>query len=122
MYSEALLDYFQNPRNPGDLADPDASAQMENPVCGDVLRLTLKVDDGRIAEIRFKAKGCVPAIACGSAITTLARGKTVAEALKVRPEQLVELLGGLPEASAHASVLAVETLSAALKKLRSSML
>ena len=78
MYSEQLLDYFQNPRNPGEIQDADGSAQLENPVCGDVLKLTLKVTEGRIADIRFKAKGCVPAMACGSAITTLAKGMTLA--------------------------------------------
>ena len=114
MYSEQLLDYFQNPRNPGEIQDADGSAQLENPVCGDVLKLTLKVTEGRIADIRFKAKGCVPAMACGSAITTLAKGMTLAEARDVSPERLAGLLGGLPEASSHAPRLALDTLAAAL--------
>jgi nitrogen fixation protein NifU and related proteins len=118
LYSAQLLDHFQNPRNAGDVAHPDASTQIENPVCGDVLRLTVKVAGGKIAEIRFKAKGCVPAMACGSAVTELALGRTVAEAAKLKREQLVEAVGGLPEASAHAAQLALEALAAVLKQVR----
>ena len=66
MYSAQLLDHFENPRNPGDVPDADAMIELENPACGDVLRLTLKIKSGRVAEIRFKAKGCVPSMACGS--------------------------------------------------------
>ena len=66
-----VLDHFQNPRNAGEIPNPDAAAEIENPACGDVLRLSLKMSDGRIAEARFKAKGCVPAMACGSALTEL---------------------------------------------------
>ncbi len=83
MYSTELLDHFQNPRNAGDLAEPDALAQVENPACGDVLRLTLKVSDNRITGAAFKAKGCVPTIACGSALTSLIIGKTLHEARRL---------------------------------------
>jgi len=117
MYSRELLDYFQNPRNAGEVENADGSAQLENPVCGDVLRLTLRLHEGRIADIRFKARGCVPAMACGSALTTLARGKTPEEARSLGKEQLEGLLGGLPEASQHASQLAFDTLSAALDRV-----
>ena len=82
MYSSQVLDHFEHPRNAGALADADASARVENPACGDVLELTVKIADGRIAEIRFRAKGCVAAMACGSAVTELVSGKTVAEARK----------------------------------------
>src|SRR2546430_4650124 len=74
MYSPQLLDHFQTPRNAGEITDPDASVQLENPACGDILKLTLRVTDGRIAEIRFLAKGCVPAMACGSLLTELVQG------------------------------------------------
>ncbi|MGE5083869.1 MAG: iron-sulfur cluster assembly scaffold protein, partial [Acidobacteriota bacterium] len=74
-----MLDHFQNPRNVGELPDADAVAEIQNPACGDVIRLTLKMRADRIEEIRFKAKGCVPAIACGSALTELARGKPAPE-------------------------------------------
>lgn len=116
MYSAQLLDHFQSPRNAGDLAGADATAETENPVCGDVIRLSLKLKNGRIAEIRFKAKGCVPAIGCGSAVTQLALGKTPAEALALTSQQLNEAVGGLPPASNHAAELAIDVLRAALKK------
>jgi nitrogen fixation NifU-like protein len=117
MYSPELLDHFQNPRNVGDVEAPDASAQMENPACGDVLKLTAKLAGRQIADIRFRAKGCVPAMACGSAITELVKGKTVEEARQVSREELVRKVGGLPQASAHASHLAVDTLTRLLRKL-----
>lgn len=117
VYSPEVLDHFQNPRNAGDVEAPDASAQLENPACGDVLKLTLKLEGERIVDIRFRAKGCVPAMACGSAITELAKRRTVEEALQLSREELVRKVGGLPEASAHASHLAVDTLTALLQKL-----
>lgn len=118
MYSAQLLDHFQNPRNVGDVADADASVEMENPVCGDVIRLSLKVDSGRIAAIRFKAKGCVPAMACASALTELALDKTLSETRNLKREDLIEAVGGLPNASIHASQLALDVLSAALAKIK----
>ena len=117
MYSPELLDHFQNPRNVGDVETPDVSAQLENPACGDVLKLTAKLAGRHIADIRFRAKGCVPAMACGSAITELVKGKTVEEARQVRREELVRRIGGLPQASAHASHLAVDTLTELLRKV-----
>jgi nitrogen fixation protein NifU and related proteins len=115
MYSSQVLDHFQNPRNPGQVANPDASAQIENPACGDVVKLTLRVAAGRIEEIRFLAQGCVPAMACASLLTELVQGKSVAEARLLRREELVRSIGGLPQASTHASHLAIDTLAAALK-------
>ena len=116
MYSERLLDHFQNPRNSGELPDAAATAETENPVCGDVIRLSLKLRNGRISEIRFKAKGCVPAIGCGSAVTELAWGKTPAEALELTPKQVRDAVGGLPPASNHAAELAIGVLRAVLRK------
>lgn len=118
MYSAELLDHFQNPRNVGDVVDPDASVEIENPVCGDVIRLSLKVLDGRITEIRFKAKGCVPAMACGSAVTELVQGKTVADVRLLRRDDLIKAVGSLPNASTHAAQLALDALSAALAKVK----
>ena len=115
MYSAALLDHFENPRNPGAVPSPDACAQLENPACGDVLELTAKVSNGVIVEVGFRAKGCVPAMACASAITELVKGKGVSAALNLRREELVEKLGELPPTSAHASHLAMETLKLLLK-------
>ncbi|HEX6501787.1 MAG TPA: iron-sulfur cluster assembly scaffold protein [Terriglobales bacterium] len=116
MYSPQLLDHFQNPRNAGELDAPTVTVQLENPACGDVLRLSAKVRDGRIVEIRFRAKGCVPSMACGSAITELVAGKTVPEAKALGRENVVEAVGGLPEASAHAAYLAVDTLAALIQR------
>jgi len=117
VYSPELLDHFQNPRNPGTVVDPDATAQLENPACGDILKLTLKLEEGRIADIRFLAKGCVPAMACGSAITELAKGKTVDAARQLTREDVRQKVGALPEASGHASHLAIDTLNALLRTL-----
>jgi nitrogen fixation protein NifU and related proteins len=117
MYSPQLLDHFQNPRNAGEVADADASAQIENPVCGDVLRLSLKIDSGRIAEIRFKAKGCVPSMACASALTELVAGVTFDEARALNRERLVAAVGGLPQASTHAAQLALDALAAVLRQI-----
>jgi nitrogen fixation NifU-like protein len=117
MYSAQLLDHFKNPRHAGDLQDSDAVVEIENPVCGDVIRLSLKMNAGRIAAIAFKAKGCVPAMACGSALTELALGKTVSEARKVSREDVIRHVDGLPPASTHAAQLALDALSAALAKI-----
>ena len=117
MYSAQLLDHFEHPRNAGEVTNPDASAQVENPACGDILKLTVRVADGRISEVRFRAKGCVPAMACGSAVTELVKGKTVQEARRVQAQDVVNMVGGLPEASGHASHLAVDALAAALKQI-----
>lgn len=118
MYSAQLLDHFQNPRNVGDVSDADAVAEIENPACGDVLRLGLKISSGRVAEIRFKAKGCVPSMACASALTELAAGHTLDELRALRRETLIAAVGGLPQASTHAAQLALDALSATLRQLK----
>ena len=117
MYSTQVLDHFEHPRNAGTIADADASARIENPACGDILELTIKIADGRIAEIRFRAKGCVAAMACGSALTELVRGKSVDEARKLSREELLRTGGELPPASSHASHLAMDALQAVLQQL-----
>jgi nitrogen fixation protein NifU and related proteins len=118
MYSALLLDHFQNPRNTGDIPGADVVAEIENPVCGDVLRLTLKINADRITEIRFKAKGCVPTIACASALTELVSGKTLAEARTLDRNRVIAAVDGVPQASTHAAQLALDTLSAALNSLK----
>jgi nitrogen fixation NifU-like protein len=120
MYSPQLLDHFQNPRHAGEISDPDATAEVENPACGDILRLTLKVSDGRIIAARFKARGCVASMACGSALAEIVTGKSVHEARTIQPEQVAAAVGGLPQASAHAAHLALDVLSAALNQLPST--
>ena len=120
MYSAKVLDHFEHPRNAGELQGATASAQVENPGCGDVLQLALRMDGDRIEEVRYRAKGCVPAIACGSALTELISGKTIADARKLRHIELVMALGGLPTASLHASHLAIDALAKALNQLPSA--
>jgi nitrogen fixation NifU-like protein len=119
MYSAQVLDHFQHPRNSGEVTNPDVAEQLENPACGDILKLTLKITGSRITEIRFLAKGCVPAIACGSALTELVQGRTVDQAHNLKREELLDAVGGLPEASNHASHLAMETLAKALAEIKS---
>jgi len=118
MYSSQLLDHFQNPRNAGEVPQADAVAEIENPACGDMLRLTLKIESGCITEIRFRAKGCVPSMACASALTELAAGKTLDEARNLQRDALISAVGGLPQASTHAAQLALDTLAAALRQVR----
>jgi nitrogen fixation NifU-like protein len=117
VYSAEVLDHFQNPRNAGTLDSPDVSAQMENPACGDVLELSAKLAGRTIVEICFRAKGCVPAMACGSAITELLKNKNIDEARQLSREDLVRKVGGLPPASSHAAHLTLDTLTALLRNL-----
>ena len=114
MYSPQVLEHFEHPRNAGEVDHPDASAQVENPACGDILKLTLRIDNGRITEARFLAKGCVPAMACGSLITELIEGKSVAHARSINTQNLITAAGGLPAASGHAAQLAIDTFRKAL--------
>ena len=117
MYSAQVLDHFEHPRNAGTLAGADASVRVENPACGDVLELTARSAGGKIEEIRFRSKGCVAAMACGSALTELVRGKTLDAARALGREELLCAVGGLPEASSHAGHLAMDALVELLGKL-----
>jgi nitrogen fixation NifU-like protein len=117
VYSPQVLDHFEHPRNPGLVNAPNATAQVENPVCGDVLKLTARISQDRIVEIKFLAKGCVPAMACASALAEFLEGKTLAEASALEKEDLVRDMGGLPEASTHAGSLALEALTALLRNV-----
>jgi nitrogen fixation protein NifU and related proteins len=117
MYSAQVLDHFENPRNAGELPNADVRVRVENPACGDVLELTATMESGKIAAIRFRAKGCVSAMACGSALTEIVSGMSVEEARRLRREVLVDRVGGLPEASQHAGHLAIDALRTLLKNL-----
>jgi nitrogen fixation NifU-like protein len=119
MYSPQLLDHFQNPRNAGELSDADSVAAMANPACGDVLQLYLKLVDGRIAQVRFKAKGCVASIACGSVLSEIILGKTSQQAINLTREDVMSELGGLPQGSTHAAQLALDVLALALRTNKS---
>ena len=118
MYSDRLLHHFQHPRNAGEITGADGTAEIENPACGDVLRLTLKVSGDRVMQVRFKAKGCVAAIGCASALTELVEGGTLQEAGGLRREDVISAVGWLPQASTHAAQLALDTLLAALNSIK----
>jgi nitrogen fixation NifU-like protein len=117
MYSESILDHFQNPRNAGTLDAPTATISVENPVCGDILELSVRMETGRIAEARFRTRGCVTALACSSLLTELLRGKTPAEARAITSQQISEALGGLPPATLHGAQLARDAVQAILVQL-----
>ena len=117
MYSPEVLDHFEHPRNAGELPDADARVRIENPACGDILELAVSAQAGRIAAIRFRAKGCVPAVACASAMTELAKGSLTQDAAAINKDEIVKSVGGLPAASGHAAQLAIDALRAVLKRL-----
>ncbi len=111
MYSDLLLDHFQNPRHAGGLPNANVTVRQENPVCGDILELSAVICDGVIAEIRFRAKGCVPSMACASAVCELAAGKGISEVREISKEDVVGAVGGVPNGSDHAAQIAVEALT-----------
>jgi nitrogen fixation NifU-like protein len=114
-YSEKLLDYFENPRCAGEIPDAHAVAEVSNPVCGDVMKLWVKVDGGHIQDAKFKTQGCSAAIATSSYATEMLIGMDVAEARRITKEQIAEALGGLPAAKIHCSVLATDAIRQVLK-------
>lgn len=118
MYSAKVLEQFQNTKHVGELTDADAYVQVDNPACGDILRVSIKVREGHISEVRFRARGCVAAIACAAQLTDMIHRKTIAEARAIKSEELIEALGGLPNTSIHASHLAIEALDRALKQIQ----
>ena len=115
MYSEKLIDHFQNPRNVGEIEDADGVGEIGNPVCGDVTTIYIKVRNDRIHDIRYKTFGCAAAIATGSMLTELAKGKSLDEAMKITKEDVASALDGLPEAKMHCSNLAAGGLHAAIE-------
>jgi len=117
-YSEKLKDHLARPRNAGTLADATADAEQTNPVCGDRLRLALRVREGRVEAARFLAYGCPPTIVCGSALAGMLEGMTLEEAARVTRAEVAAAAGGLPARKQHAAALAFETLREALKLLQ----
>ena len=115
-YSATFKDHLANPRNVGELADANAVAEETNPVCGDRLRLSLRVNDNRIEAARFLAYGCAPTLACGSALAEMVEGMTIADALRLTKQEIARALDGLPARKGHAAALAIETLRAALEE------
>lgn len=112
MFSQSILDHFKSPHNAGDLLDANGVASVSNPVCGDLIKLSVRIVEGRIEAVRFQAQGCVAAIAAGSVLTDLLTGKTVVEARAITPEQISEELGGLPPATWHAAQLCCDAVVA----------
>jgi len=117
MYSELLLDHFRNPRNVGKLANASAEVTATNPICGDILELGIRVNDGEIAEARFLCRGCTTSIACASLLTERLTGCSLTVARSITAETVSQALGGLPPATFHGAQLAQDALSILLAKL-----
>ena len=115
LYSDKVMDHFQNPRNVGKLDDADGIGEVGNAKCGDIMKMYLKIKDDRIEDVKFETFGCGSAIASSSMATELIKGKTIEEALAVTNKQVVDALGGLPAYKLHCSVLAEESIKAAVK-------
>jgi nitrogen fixation NifU-like protein len=114
LYSEKVMDHFLNPRNVGEIPDADGVGSVGNPVCGDIMKLYIKVKNGKIVDAKFKTFGCGAAIATSSMVTELVKGKTLEEALTISNKAVAEALGGLPPVKMHCSVLAEEALRSAI--------
>jgi nitrogen fixation NifU-like protein len=108
MFSERLLEHFQNPRNVGDLPEPAIVVKIENPACGDILRLSARIEDGRVTEVRYQARGCTASIACGSILTELLRGLRVDDLPALDEARITFAIGGLSAESKHAAVLCAD--------------
>jgi len=115
MHSEQLLDHFQNPRNVGELPPPAVTVEVTNPICGDILRLSVRFENGRAAEARFLTRGCTASIAAGSALTEWITGKTRAKLASVNAAMVEVAVGGLIAESKHAAVLCVDAVKALLE-------
>jgi nitrogen fixation NifU-like protein len=113
-YSEKVMDHFMNPRNVGEIPDADGIGNVGNPVCGDIMRMYIKVKDGVITDVKFKTFGCGAAIATSSMATEMIKGKTIEEALDLSNKAVAEALGGLPPVKMHCSVLAEEAVESAI--------
>jgi nitrogen fixation protein NifU and related proteins len=119
MFNEIILEHFRQPRNAGELAGATALAEVTNPVCGDILRLSARIRGNRFEDVRFKTQGCVAAIAASSLLTELIKGKSAEEAREITAQVISDSLGGLPPASFHAAQLCVDATAALLRKIPS---
>lgn len=114
-YSSEVMEHFLNPHNMGEIEKPDGEGQVGSPVCGDIMKIQIKVENDRIKDIKFKTLGCAAALASSSVLTDLAKGKTLEEAGKITREDVVKELGGLPAVKIHCSVLAQDALRKAIE-------
>jgi len=117
MFSPKLLDHFENPRNVGELGPPSVQVRVENPICGDILELAARVEDGRVVEARYKTRGCTASIAVGSALTELLTGKSVEEMCGLKAADIEAAVDGLPNESKHAAMLGADAVKALTKAL-----
>ena len=115
LYTDTVMDHFLHPRNVGEIENADGVGEVGNAKCGDIMKMYLQITDGRIEDVKFETFGCGSAIASSSMATTMIKGKTIAQALAVTNKQVVEALGGLPAHKLHCSVLAEESIKAAVK-------
>ncbi|MBI5387985.1 MAG: Fe-S cluster assembly scaffold protein NifU [Verrucomicrobia bacterium] len=115
LYNQTVMDHFLNPRNLGDLKDADGVGEVGAAACGDIMKISLKIEDGKIKDARFKTFGCGSAIASSSMATELIKGRSIEEAMSFSNQEVVSALGGLPPVKIHCSVLAEEALKAALE-------
>jgi nitrogen fixation protein NifU and related proteins len=115
MYSEKVMDHFSNPRNVGEIEDADGVGEVGNPVCGDMMTIYIKVDNGKLTNIKFKTFGCGAAIATSSMITEMAMGMTIEQALEITRDSVADALDGLPPVKLHCSNLAADGLHAAIE-------
>ena len=119
MYSEKVMEAFQNPKNVGEIENPDGIGTVGNASCGDIMQISLRIVDDVIVDAKFKTFGCAAAIATSSTATEMVKGMTVEEALKVTNKKVIEVLGGLPSQKIHCSVLAEEAIKKAIEDYRS---
>lgn len=118
MYNSTVLDHFENPRNTGEMSQPDGVGSVGNPECGDVTKIMIRVEHGRIADVRFKTFGCAAAIASSSMATEMIKGLTLDEAYELTRDRVAESLGGLPEKKMHCSNIASDAIRAAIENYR----
>jgi len=115
MYTDLVMDHFSNPRNVGEVDDPDGAGQIGNPVCGDVMRISIDVKDDHIADVKFKTFGCGAAVATSSMVTEMVMGRSLEEAADISNKAVAEALGGLPANKMHCSNLAADALHLAIQ-------
>ena len=116
MYSDKLLDHFRNPRNVGELPPPAVTVEVTNPACGDILRLSVLIENGKIVQARYRVRGCTASIAAGSALTELMQGRAPQSLAEISADEVEQRLDGLPTASKHAAALCIDGLKALVRQ------